>query len=55
MLPLFEVYSCIHNHNIFYSYEEPSKIMLYGGFVCELTMTLNANNRNFPKTLTRMA
>ena len=55
MLHLFEAYSCIHDHNIFYSYEESFKMMLYDGFVCELGMTLNANNGNFPQTPIRMA
>lgn len=55
MLNLFEVYSCIHNYKIFYSYEEPFKIMLYDGFVYELSITFNSNNGNVPQTPTRMA
>lgn len=55
MLNLFEVYSCIHNYKIFYSYEEPFKIMLYDGFVYELSITFNSNNGNVSQTPTRMA
>lgn len=55
MLNLFEVYSYIHNYKIFYSYEEPFKIMLYDGFVYELSITFNSNNGNVSQTPTRMA